>query len=38
MKQVESYRRLAREEYGRHIEVWTASYVVQGETEKEAKD
>jgi alkanesulfonate monooxygenase SsuD/methylene tetrahydromethanopterin reductase-like flavin-dependent oxidoreductase (luciferase family) len=37
-KQVESYRNLAREEYGREIEVWTASYAVQGETEKEAKD
>jgi len=37
-KQVDSYRKLAREEYGRHIEIWTASYVVQGETEKEAKD
>jgi alkanesulfonate monooxygenase SsuD/methylene tetrahydromethanopterin reductase-like flavin-dependent oxidoreductase (luciferase family) len=37
-RQVESYRNLAREEYGRDIEVWTASYAVQGETEKEAKD
>jgi FMNH2-dependent dimethyl sulfone monooxygenase len=37
-RQVESYRKLAREEYGREIEVWTASYAVQGETEKEAKD
>jgi dimethylsulfone monooxygenase len=37
-KQVESYRKLSREEYGREIEVWTASYAVQGETEKEAKD
>jgi dimethylsulfone monooxygenase len=37
-KQVESYRKLAREEYGRDIQVWTASYAVQGETEKDAKD
>src|SRR5579864_7108276 len=37
-RQVESYRTLAREEYGREIQVWTASYAVQGETEKEAKD
>jgi FMNH2-dependent dimethyl sulfone monooxygenase len=37
-RQVESYRTLAREEYGRDIEVWTASYAVQGETQKEAKD
>jgi len=37
-RQVESYRKLAREDYGRDIEVWTASYAVQGETEKEAKD
>jgi alkanesulfonate monooxygenase SsuD/methylene tetrahydromethanopterin reductase-like flavin-dependent oxidoreductase (luciferase family) len=37
-KQVETYRRLAREEYGREIQVWTASYAVQGETEKDARD
>jgi FMNH2-dependent dimethyl sulfone monooxygenase len=37
-KQIETYRRLAREEYGRDIQVWTASYAVQGETEKDAKD
>ena len=29
---------LAREEYGRDIQVWTDAYVVQGETEKEAQD
>jgi alkanesulfonate monooxygenase SsuD/methylene tetrahydromethanopterin reductase-like flavin-dependent oxidoreductase (luciferase family) len=35
---VDSYRRLAREEYGREIQVWSYAYVVQGETEKEARD
>jgi alkanesulfonate monooxygenase SsuD/methylene tetrahydromethanopterin reductase-like flavin-dependent oxidoreductase (luciferase family) len=35
---VASYRELARKEYGRDIQVWTNTYVVQGETEKEAKD
>ncbi len=34
---VDSYRRLAREEYGREIQVWTNAYVFQGETEAEAK-
>ncbi len=34
---VESYRQLAREEYGREIQVWTNSYIFQGETEAEAK-
>ena len=28
---------LAREEYGREIQVWTNAYVVQGETEEDAK-
>ncbi len=37
-RQVESYHTLAREEYGRELQVWTASYAVQGDTEKEAKD
>jgi alkanesulfonate monooxygenase SsuD/methylene tetrahydromethanopterin reductase-like flavin-dependent oxidoreductase (luciferase family) len=37
-KKVESYRRLAREKYGREIQVWSFGYVVQRETEKEAKD
>src|SRR5205823_539412 len=32
------YRNLAREEYGREIQVWTYCYVVEGETEKEAQD
>lgn len=35
---VDSYRRLAREEYGRDIQVWTCGYVVQRETQKEADD
>jgi alkanesulfonate monooxygenase SsuD/methylene tetrahydromethanopterin reductase-like flavin-dependent oxidoreductase (luciferase family) len=35
---VDSYRELARKEYGRDIQVWSYAYVVQGETEKEAKD
>ena len=34
---VDSYRRLAREEYGREIQVWSYSYVVHGETEHDAK-
>jgi alkanesulfonate monooxygenase SsuD/methylene tetrahydromethanopterin reductase-like flavin-dependent oxidoreductase (luciferase family) len=35
---VDSYRKLAREEYGRELQIWCNAYVVQGETEKEAKD
>jgi dimethylsulfone monooxygenase len=35
---VDSYRRLAREEYGRELQVWASSYVVQGETEKDARN
>lgn len=35
---IESYRRLAREEYGRDIQIWSYAYVVQRETEKEARD
>jgi alkanesulfonate monooxygenase SsuD/methylene tetrahydromethanopterin reductase-like flavin-dependent oxidoreductase (luciferase family) len=34
---VESFRKLAREEHGRDIQVWTNSYIFQGETEAEAK-
>ena len=37
-KKVETYKRLAREEYGRDMEIWSFGYVVQRETEKEAKD
>ncbi len=35
---VDAYRRLAREDYGRDLQVWTFAYVVQGETEKDAHD
>ena len=35
---ISAYKQLAREEYGREIQVWAASYMVQGETEKEAHD
>jgi dimethylsulfone monooxygenase len=34
---VGAYHRLAREEYGRAIRVWTLATIVQGETEKEAR-
>ena len=37
-EQVARYRRLAREEYGREIQVWTNAYIVQGETEQDARD
>lgn len=35
---IDSYRVLARDEYDNELEVWTNTYVVQGETEKEAYD
>jgi alkanesulfonate monooxygenase SsuD/methylene tetrahydromethanopterin reductase-like flavin-dependent oxidoreductase (luciferase family) len=35
---VRSYRELAQREYGRDLQLWTAAYVVQGETEKDARD
>ncbi len=34
---VEGYHRLAREEYGRTVRVWTLATIVQAETEKEAR-
>jgi len=37
-RHVDAYRKLAREEYGRHMQVWALAYIVQGETEKEARD
>ena len=37
-RQVAAYRDLARKEYGREIKVWGNAYIVQGETEKEARD
>lgn len=36
-KRVDHYRAFAREEYGRELLIWTYAYVVQGETEAEAK-
>ncbi|MGH7089351.1 MAG: LLM class flavin-dependent oxidoreductase, partial [Stellaceae bacterium] len=35
---IDSYRCLAREEYGRSLQIWCNAYVVQRETEKEAQD
>ena len=35
---IDDYRRLAREEYGRELQIWSHAYIVQGETENEAKD
>jgi len=35
---IETYRRLAREEYGRDIQIWGNAYVVQRATQKEADD
>lgn len=36
--EVEKYKRTARERFGREIQVWAHSYVVQRETRKEAED
>src|ERR1700722_15230430 len=35
--QIDAYRRLAREEYGREIQIWGNCYVVHGDTQKEAE-
>jgi dimethylsulfone monooxygenase len=35
---VQAYHKLAREEYGREVRVWTVANIVQGETEQEARD
>ncbi len=35
--QVDAYRKLAREEYGREIAVWTSANIIQAETEAEAR-
>jgi alkanesulfonate monooxygenase SsuD/methylene tetrahydromethanopterin reductase-like flavin-dependent oxidoreductase (luciferase family) len=35
---VKAYHTLAREEYGRSVRVWTPAFIVQGQTEKEARD
>ena len=37
-RQADAYRRLAREEYGREIQLWSSAYVVQADTQKEADD
>jgi FMNH2-dependent dimethyl sulfone monooxygenase len=36
--QVENYKKMAREEFGREIQLWTNCAVVQRETQKEAED
>ena len=35
---VDRYRELARDEYGRDLQIWTNAYVVQRDTQKEAED
>jgi alkanesulfonate monooxygenase SsuD/methylene tetrahydromethanopterin reductase-like flavin-dependent oxidoreductase (luciferase family) len=35
---IESYRKHAREEYSRELQIWSTSYIVQAETEQEAED
>jgi dimethylsulfone monooxygenase len=35
---IDSYRRMARDEYGRDLQIWGNGYVVERETEKEAQD
>ncbi|MGH7907499.1 MAG: LLM class flavin-dependent oxidoreductase, partial [Candidatus Binataceae bacterium] len=35
---IADYRRYARERYGREIMIWSNAYIVQAETEKEARD
>ncbi|ABQ70612.1 luciferase family protein [Rhizorhabdus wittichii RW1] len=37
-READLYRRTAREEHGRDIQIWTYAYVVQRETEQEARD
>jgi alkanesulfonate monooxygenase SsuD/methylene tetrahydromethanopterin reductase-like flavin-dependent oxidoreductase (luciferase family) len=36
--QIETYHRLARDEFRRSIQVWTRAYVAIGETDREAED
>lgn len=36
--EVETYKRTAREQYGREVQVWAHTYVVQRDTQKEAED
>ena len=35
--QVDAYRKLAREEYGREVAIWTSANIIQAETEAEAR-
>ena len=35
---MQAYRKLAREEYGREVRIWSIANIVQAETEKEARD
>ena len=35
---IKAYHTMAREEYGREVKVWGLANIVQGETEKEARD
>jgi dimethylsulfone monooxygenase len=35
--QIEGYRKLAREEYGREVAVWSSANIIQAETEAEAR-
>jgi dimethylsulfone monooxygenase len=35
--QIESYRKLAREEYGREVAIWSSANIIQAETEAEAR-
>jgi FMNH2-dependent dimethyl sulfone monooxygenase len=37
-RQVDGYKRLAEEEFGRSVQVWTHTYVVQRDTQKEADE
>lgn len=36
--QIDAFRRIAREEYGREIQIWGNCYVVHGDTQKEAEE
>jgi alkanesulfonate monooxygenase SsuD/methylene tetrahydromethanopterin reductase-like flavin-dependent oxidoreductase (luciferase family) len=36
--QVEGYKRMAREEFGREVQLWTNASVVQGDSQKDAED
>jgi alkanesulfonate monooxygenase SsuD/methylene tetrahydromethanopterin reductase-like flavin-dependent oxidoreductase (luciferase family) len=36
--QIDALRRIAREEYGRELQIWGNCYVVHGDTQKEAED